>query len=279
MTPTHLAAVIALASSRTTKQWEDLYGDVPPTHEVLLPCKPETCDECTRQYSAAQHAEDRRLLPWLLRATHGRPGTFIELGALDGLRLSNTLLLEKCHGWSGLLIEANRASFSELVRSGRNRSRFAHSAVCEGGRGANATVAFARFGGAEAAQREFTTRAQRHSKLHGFEMVPCNSLSELMQRHGLGDGVTLLSLDTEGAEEIVLRSARPLSRFAVVLVEASDVHREKDAAVRALLYEDGLRPLMKLRLRQAQNVSMCASGGCSDVFVQPALLAAHGFNS
>ena len=35
----------------------------------------------------------------------GLRGVFVELGAYDGITSSNTLVLEKCHGWRGVLIE------------------------------------------------------------------------------------------------------------------------------------------------------------------------------
>lgn len=40
---------------------------------------------------------------WVLANSHG-PGTFVELGAYNGLRHSNTLLLEQ-QGWTGILVE------------------------------------------------------------------------------------------------------------------------------------------------------------------------------
>ena len=55
----------------------------------------------------------------LQRLSPGKPGQFVELGALDGVTGSNTLGLEACYGWSGLLIEANPTNFRRLQRSGR----------------------------------------------------------------------------------------------------------------------------------------------------------------
>ena len=53
-----------------------------------------------------------RLLPTLeCLAGGGAPGSFLEMGALDGVYLSNTLLLERCCGWRGVLIPSN--SFAE----------------------------------------------------------------------------------------------------------------------------------------------------------------------
>ena len=39
-------------------------------------------------------------------------GTYVEIGALDGHRFSNTRVLSKCHGWRGLLVEANLQNYN-----------------------------------------------------------------------------------------------------------------------------------------------------------------------
>lgn len=46
---------------------------------------------------------------------HQPPGFFVEAGALDGEKLSNTLWLEQHHGWTGLLLEPNPVSFQALL--------------------------------------------------------------------------------------------------------------------------------------------------------------------
>jgi hypothetical protein len=48
-----------------------------------------------------------------------RGGFFIEAGAYDGVRLSNTLFLEKEKGWSGLLIEGNPKLFQKILKTNR----------------------------------------------------------------------------------------------------------------------------------------------------------------
>ncbi|XP_069181722.1 protein Star-like [Procambarus clarkii] len=48
---------------------------------------------------------------------HG--GFFVEAGAYDGERVSNTLRLEKELGWTGLLIEPNHESYSKLTTKHR----------------------------------------------------------------------------------------------------------------------------------------------------------------
>lgn len=43
-----------------------------------------------------------------------RKGFFVEFGATNGLDLSNTLLLERTYGWSGILAEPNPQWHSDL---------------------------------------------------------------------------------------------------------------------------------------------------------------------
>ena len=48
-----------------------------------------------------------------------KKGFFIECGAADGEKFSNSLLFEMRHQWTGLLIEANPYSFSQLKATNR----------------------------------------------------------------------------------------------------------------------------------------------------------------
>lgn len=50
------------------------------------------------------------------------PGTFVEIGAVDGVFMSQTLMLEKTLGWSGLLVEPDPRSFAILQDRRRNAS-------------------------------------------------------------------------------------------------------------------------------------------------------------
>ena len=75
----------------------------------------------------SQNGEDILLLPTLLRLTRGRPGTFVELGALDGIQYSNTRILEACYGWRGL-VRPDMAHTLFLSRESRIGS--AHSRQC-----------------------------------------------------------------------------------------------------------------------------------------------------
>jgi hypothetical protein len=47
--------------------------------------------------------------------THPYQGFFVECGALDGELRSNTLTLERKHGWRGVLIEADPENLINLM--------------------------------------------------------------------------------------------------------------------------------------------------------------------
>lgn len=42
-----------------------------------------------------------------------RGGFFLDIGAHDGIELSNTYVLEKKYNWSGICVEANPYSFKQ----------------------------------------------------------------------------------------------------------------------------------------------------------------------
>jgi hypothetical protein len=52
---------------------------------------------------------------WVLERLGGkRNGYFVEIGACDGVYLSNTLLLESQYGWRGICVEPNRDYYYRL---------------------------------------------------------------------------------------------------------------------------------------------------------------------
>lgn len=48
---------------------------------------------------------------------HKKAGVFVDIGANDGVTISNTCYLEKEHGWTGLAIEPIPAVFEKLKRN------------------------------------------------------------------------------------------------------------------------------------------------------------------
>ena len=51
----------------------------------------------------------------LERSAHKRHGFFVEFGATDGVRLSNTYLLETGFGWTGICAEPNPKMYAQFA--------------------------------------------------------------------------------------------------------------------------------------------------------------------
>ena len=207
---------------------------------------------CVLENSRAQQQQDMLLLPVLLRERGGRPGTFVELGALDGVQLSNTFMLERCFNWSGLLIEANPDNFKQLKRSGRQLSNFVHSAICSADTqpptvrmtidGGNVAHQVSKMN-ASAALPLCTTKLEARRAIRCQPPtidVPCAPLRRLMSEAGLRRQVDFLSLDVEGAELIVLNTIAPsVFKFIMVETELEVSSRHTINAVERLIISDG----------------------------------------
>ncbi|HEX4024346.1 MAG TPA: hypothetical protein VHX52_06525 [Steroidobacteraceae bacterium] len=109
-----------------------------------------------------------------------RDGVFVDVGARDGRRLSNSLFFERSLGWRGLCVEPRPDDFSQLVAQRR--------CICEQ----------ARVGG-------------RDSGTDGT--VPVRDLSSLLEQHSLLQ-IDYCSIDTGGSELAVIEGLDP-GRFAI----------------------------------------------------------------
>lgn len=56
-------------------------------------------------------------------------GVFLDIGAYDGIKLSNTYFFEKYRNWTGVCVEANNEVFQELKKN--RKSKLLNLAVSE----------------------------------------------------------------------------------------------------------------------------------------------------
>ena len=224
--------------------------------------------ECVQREAHSQHSEDLRLLvPLLCMAAEGGPATFTELGAFTGVDLSNTVMLERCYNWTGVLIEGNPRNYHKLLKSGRTAPKV-HSAVCPGDK--DGTVSFALAGddrAGEPAMRTKNIRDKLHT--HGEEAVKaktvevtCKSLQRILAGAGFADGVSILFLDVEGAEAKVLQSM-DLTKLGVVLVENTDPMRHT-RDVEPLLHAAGFHRVKALEASSWNPVYVRRGGPMSE---------------
>lgn len=169
-----------------------------------------------------------------------RDGVFVEIGAFDGIRGSNTLFFEKFRGWTGLLVEASPLYHPWLVQ---NRPEMPIEQVAVG-----AEVGEADF--VEITEGSYmmsglleslppSTQASLNKGLLGhsrFVTVPTLPLEDLLRRHNLSQ-IDLLSIDIEGGELDALRNF-PFDEFEIDIwtIEAYDTTGEIDRIMRAADY-------------------------------------------
>lgn len=149
----------------------------------------------SERYSApALYGMDRRIL-----ALCGKGGTFLEVGANDGFSQSNTYLLERFYGWSGILIEPDPALAKRCGRL-RRRSRVVNVACVSD----STSVPFLDLArqdlmsvslGSQAGEDE----APRIKGVPQRVRVKTRTLSEVIDELSIAS-IDLISIDVEGAE-------------------------------------------------------------------------------
>jgi FkbM family methyltransferase len=196
---------------------------------------PVELEQAMQPARRSQDGEDSYLYSTYFCGVKG--GTFLELGALDGLKFSNTYAFEQALDWRGVLIEANPDTFKQLVIN-RPLAVRAHTAVCHRPRLVHWISSDAVGGIWEFMAKSF--RQQWHSKVDiadpkASTVVPCHPISAILQFVGIRH-FNFLSLDVEGGELEVLKSVRfNQLTFDVIFIEADNHDHIKNQAVRDYL--------------------------------------------
>ena len=188
---------------------------------------------------------DRRLVNHI---KPGRGGYFVELGAYDGIDQSNTYVLQRRFGWTGLLIEPSPVRFEQCVENRSfGQAPAMRCAACVPADYRGECVLMVEAGPMTVGMNLDvpTAVAQRHGDTGAGLLArprpaftfaaPARTLTSLLQEVDAPASIDLLSLDVEGNEAAVLRGL-DLSRYSFrwILVEV-----RPDSAIENLLGERG----------------------------------------
>lgn len=185
---------------------------------LLLPNEFEEYSELIRK-SKSQYRQDVIVAILFDRKLNG---IFCEVGATNGVNLSNSHLLETSFGWNGLCSEPSRSWFNDFKKN-RPKTILDTRAFYQysGMQLEFSECAFPELSGltAHSTNDSFQQIRQRSNKKYIVETV---TLDEAFMEIFDSSFLDFLSIDTEGSELEVLKGAQEvLSRTSLVLIEFS----------------------------------------------------------
>lgn len=209
--------------------------------------------EFVKLYQGPRHGELRQDLFVLFITDRKRDGWFVEFGAMDGVRASNTLLLERDYGWSGIMSEPNPRYNVNLEKNRRCRIDLR----CVSDR-TGSTVKFqtADQGGWPGMVGHIYREANSRGNVIDVETV---SLNDLLEQNGAPKHVDYISVDTDGSEPMIMQAFDFAKNSATIW---SIEHNEEP-------WREDIRVLMQ---RHGYHRVLEAHSGYDDWYVQESAL-------
>jgi FkbM family methyltransferase len=168
-----------------------------------------------------------------------RHGFFIDSGAADGMRGSNTLLLEREFGWTGICVEPNQ-QFFETLRANR-RCHCINCCLYD----CNAHVEFVDAGFLSGIWQEYNARMRNYisktqkGKIH-IVARPSRTIRSILSEYEAPSVIDYWSLDTEGSELAILRSF-PFEEYSFRVLTVEYNYAPAREVIRGFLEEKGYR--------------------------------------
>lgn len=185
--------------------------------------------------SYSQLGQDLEVLKFYKNKTDG---FFVEIGASDGIELSNTYLLEKMYNWKGICVEPIPKRY-ELLCKNRPNSSCCNKAVYKK---SDKNVIFD-----IANNYDLLSGISDNIDSHKHE-VDCNktsiivttiSFNDLLEKYNAPFFIDYLSLDTEGSELEILKSVN-LKKYVFGLIDVEHNYVEpRRTQIRKLLTSNG----------------------------------------
>jgi protein O-GlcNAc transferase len=188
--------------------------------------------------SFSQHGQDTFVHNHFFGGRASR-GTFVEIGAYDGISFSNSLFFERHLGWNGICIEPLPLVFDQLRR---NRKVVCVNCAISDREGIEEFIDVDMPGYGKMYSGLLGSYDERHMELVRAEgtsvhviRVRTRKLSDLLDENGL-TRVDYLSIDTEGSELKILRSFDP-NAYGIRVISIENNYR--DAEIRDHLFKLG----------------------------------------
>ena len=175
-------------------------------------------------------------------STFKNSGTFIELGASDGIKFSNTKFFEDELGFTGILIEPTPGLF-ELLEKTRPNNKLYNCAISTK-KGPVEFLVGGGVGGPWTSGIKDTLSRPHIAKWHASDSkninVETKKISSIVRDSKI-QYIDLFSIDVEGGEYEVLKTVDWDIPIYLIIIEMSDLDSIKDDLCRELLKEKGYK--------------------------------------
>lgn len=169
---------------------------------------------------------------------HKENGFFVEFGATDGVKLSNSHLLEKEFYWTGILAEPSK-EWHKLLKE--NRNCFIET-DCIWSRSGD-SVPFVEAEAGELSTVQYYLNSDIHSDLRKSKRkynVDTLSLSDLLGKYNAPRRIEYLSVDTEGSEYEILREF-PFTNYSFGVITCEHNYGSNREKIFKLLTSQGYK--------------------------------------
>ncbi|TMV13765.1 FkbM family methyltransferase [Arenibacterium halophilum] len=222
---------------RELKNREHGYFDL----EFIKALEPEHRAKCVDllETSCSQVRQDVFALS---RANYKRNGFFVEFGATNGVELSNSYMLERDYGWTGILAEPAKGWHDDL-RANRSARIDTRCVWKESGE----TVNFVQTASAINSAISSFVKTSRKVRGQSYD-VETVSLNDLLTQHDAPSVIDFISIDTEGSEFDIL-NALDFDRWSFHAMTVEHNYEPQREDVHALLTSKGYRRVFETASR------------------------------
>ena len=172
-------------------------------------------------------------------------GFFVEIGASDGKRFSNTYLLEKSFNWEGICSEPIPSIFKRLCKNRPNSKCSDYAVYNESNKEVIFDIASScsLFSGIS---NHITTYKKRVDSNKVQIKVKTITLNDLLEKYNAPSFIDYLSIDTEGTEYEILQNV-DFEKYTFGLIDVENNNEEnKRSLIKEILIKNGYIYLKEL---------------------------------
>lgn len=163
-------------------------------------------------------------------------GFYLDIGAFDGVNLSNTYLLEQEYDWKGICVEPLPSKYEELLKNRPNSICVNNACYSQSHLTVPFSIAnnFEMLSGISHCIDSFHVDEVNVNKTE--ILVKTMTLNDILDEHGAPRFIEYLSLDTEGSEFEILKAV-DFSKytFGIIHVEHNYVEKNRSQIQQLLL--------------------------------------------